>query len=84
MLSGSLQYGKDAAIGREGDSVVIQGLAEPGKSFGGYPVITELAGSIAQPGEVINFPDQSMSVYDERGAVADAECCSCTARSWER
>ena len=37
---------------------IIQGLAEPDKSFGGYPVITELAGSIAQPGEVINFPDQ--------------------------
>jgi hypothetical protein len=72
VLSGSLQYGKDDAIGREGDNVVIQGLAEPGKSFGGYPVITELAGSVVQPGEVINFPDQSMSVYDERGIVADS------------
>jgi hypothetical protein len=76
VLSGSLYSGKDAAIGREGDMVIIQGLAEQAKSFGGYPVITEQSGSIVQPGRVVSFPDQSLSVYDDRGALADTEAAA--------
>jgi len=71
VLSGSLQSGKEGAIGVQGDEVIIQGLAEPGKSYGSYPVITELAGGIAQLGETTVFQDQSLSVIDDREAWVD-------------
>jgi len=48
VLSGSFQYGaENSAIGLPGDKVVIEGLAIPGNNFGGYPVIDEFGGGIA-------------------------------------
>jgi hypothetical protein len=46
VLERSIDYGPESAIGRPGERVIIEGLAIPGKSFGGYPVIDELGGSM--------------------------------------
>jgi hypothetical protein len=79
VLSGSIDFGKDAAIGREGNAVIIEGLAEPGKSFGGYPVITEMAGSMAQGVSDLSsyeITSNRLGVRDDRNAQADLAAAS--------
>ncbi len=75
VLSGSIDFGKDAAIGREGNAIIIEGLAEPGKTFGGYPVITEMGGTIAQGlSDLSNYEITSnyLGIWDDRNALADS------------
>ena len=43
----SIDYGTDAMVGRPGDLVVYEGLAIPGESFAGYPVLREFSASMA-------------------------------------
>ena len=77
VLSTSIDYGASAAIGLEGDQVVIEGLAMPGKTFGGYPVITEYSGSMANDLTDLNsyeITSDKPRVFDESvGETAQAQ-----------
>jgi hypothetical protein len=71
ILSHSISYGTDAAIGRQGDRVIIEGLAIPGKTFGGYPVIDESGGSMAEGRSDLNgyqLSSGNIHVWDESGS----------------
>jgi len=73
VLSGSILMGAAAAIGIEGDRVVIEGLVEPGKTFGGYPVITEHGGSIANELNDLSsyqITGNEPGVWDETGSAS--------------
>jgi hypothetical protein len=48
VLSSSIDFGISTAVGLDGDQVVIEGLATPGNTFGGYPVITEFSSSMGK------------------------------------
>ncbi len=75
VLSGSIDFGKNAAIGREGNAIIIEGLAEPGKTFGGYPVITEMGGTIAQGLSDLStyeITSNHLGIWDDRNALADS------------
>lgn len=75
VLSGSIDFGKNAAIGREGNAIIIEGLAEPGKTFGGYPVITEMGGSISQGlSDLTDYEITSdrLGIWDDRNALAES------------
>jgi hypothetical protein len=72
VLSSSIQQGKNSAIGVEGDQVIIEGLAEPGKTFGGYPVITENGGRIANKmTDLSGYQIESnvIGLWDEAAAI---------------
>jgi len=72
VLSGSIRMGTDAAIGRQGDSVIIEGLAIPGETFGGYPVIDESAGGVADGRTDLNgyqISSGQVHVWDESGGL---------------
>jgi anti-sigma factor RsiW len=76
VLSGSIDFGKDAAIGREGNAIIIEGLAEPGKTFGGYPVITEMGGTIAQGLSDLStyeITSDRLGIWDDRNAQAESD-----------
>jgi hypothetical protein len=47
VLKNSIGYGDQARVGLPGDTVIREGLLIPGLTFGGYPVIQELAGQMA-------------------------------------
>jgi hypothetical protein len=77
VLSSSIDYGASAAAGLEGDQVVIEGLAMPGKNFGGYPVITEYSSSMAKDLTDLSsyeITSNRPGVYDETvGEAAQAQ-----------
>jgi hypothetical protein len=47
ILKASIGYGDMVRIGRPGDTVIREGLLIPGLTFGGYPVLQELSGQMA-------------------------------------
>jgi len=47
VLKNSIWYGDQVRVGRPGDTVIHEGLLIPGLTFGGYPVIQEMAGQMA-------------------------------------
>jgi hypothetical protein len=66
------QQGKNAAIGVEGDQVIIEGLAEPGKTFGGYQVITENGGQVANKITDLSgyqISSNQIGLWDEAAAI---------------
>jgi hypothetical protein len=74
VLGSSIDYGTSAAAGLQGDRVVIEGLAIPGQTFGGYPVITEF-GSAVMSGDQADLSDYEItsnqpSVFDENFSEA--------------
>jgi hypothetical protein len=69
ILGMSIDYGTSAVTGLQGDRMVIEGLAIPGQSFGGYPVITEF-GSTVTGDDTIDLSKYEItsnrpSIYDE-------------------
>ena len=48
VLKNSILHGTGAMVGREGEAVIYEGVAIPGESYGGYPVLRELSGSMAE------------------------------------
>ena len=72
VLRSSIQQGKSAALGVEGDQVIIEGLAEPGNTFGGYPVITEKGGQIANKITDLSgyqIESNAIGLWDEAAAI---------------
>lgn len=51
VLKYSIGSGEESRIGLPGDRVIIEGLALPGQTFGGYPVLQEMAAGTASEGE---------------------------------
>jgi len=47
VLKNSIGYGNLVRVGRPGDTVIREGLLIPGLTFGGYPVVQELSGQMA-------------------------------------
>jgi hypothetical protein len=47
VLKSSIGFGDQVRIGRPGDTVIREGLLIPGLTFGGYPVMQELVGQMA-------------------------------------
>jgi hypothetical protein len=47
VLQGSIQYGDSVRIGQPGDTVIDEGLLIPGSTFGGYAVIQDMGGEMA-------------------------------------
>ncbi len=54
VLKSSLQYGAAVAVGRPGDLILVEGLAYPGDTFAGYPLITEAGSSVVTSNEELN------------------------------
>ena len=72
VLNSSIQQGKNAAIGVEGDQVIIEGLAEPGNIFGGYPVIIENGGQVANKITSLSgyqIESNQIGLWDESAAI---------------
>jgi hypothetical protein len=74
VLSTSIDYGTSAATGLQGDRVIIEGLVFPGKTFGGYPVITEYASTVMtdEPADLSGYEITSNrpSIFDEHYSEA--------------
>jgi hypothetical protein len=51
VLKYSIGTGEESRIGLPGDRIIIEGLAIPGQTFGGYSVLQEMAAGIANEGE---------------------------------
>ena len=69
ILGSSIDFGTSEAAGLQDDRLVIEGLAIPGQTFGGYPVITEFASAVAN-GDTIDLSRYEItsnrpSIYDE-------------------
>jgi len=69
VLGSSIDYGTSGSAGLQGDRVVIEGLAIPGQTFGGYPVITEF-GSTVMSGDQTDLSNYEItsnrpSIFDE-------------------
>jgi hypothetical protein len=47
VLGDSIELGESSLFGGPGDAVILEGYAIPGEAFGGYPVLTVLAGTPA-------------------------------------
>ena len=54
VLKYSIGSGEETRIGLPGDRVIIEGLAIPGQTFGGYPVLQEMAAGIASESEDVS------------------------------
>lgn len=59
VLSHSIEWGLGAAVGIEGDRVVVEGIAVPDNTFGGYPIIDELG--IGMVGNLENLDNYEIS-----------------------
>ncbi len=51
VLKHSIGSGEESRIGLPGDRVIIEGLAIPGQTFGGYPVLQEMSAETTSEGE---------------------------------
>lgn len=66
--STSIQFGPEGSlIGNAGDTAIIEGYILPDQTFSGYPVLTELMGSVAGGTTLDNYEIQSnrIGVQDE-------------------
>jgi Putative zinc-finger len=86
VLSSSIDYGSSGAAGLEGDRIVIEGLAIPGQTFGGYPVITEFSSTVMSGDQTdlsaYEITSNKPRVYDEStGETAQALKLSGRARA---
>jgi hypothetical protein len=68
VLKNSIGNSKNSLIGRVEDTIILEGILIPGETFGGYPVLTEMAASMADPqADLSNYQITSNqpSVYDQ-------------------
>lgn len=70
----SILLGAEAVrVGLPGDVVVHEGFVIPGKTFGGYPVLNDLAGGVADSADLSAYQIQStrIGIWDESGGAVN-------------